>query len=172
MPGRHPDLSDYTFMQKCLHELELLGYMISGNILDILPLHAGSRNAVPLLEAPKLAGKRIKVFGRAITERIHAVMPKGKPMKFLTLEDASGCMDVIFWPDTFEKYADILLSGGPFEIWGRVTEDWDAHCLEAHAVKASSWTPNQIDFSQASQKLEASYRRFKTYDDIPQIRAA
>ncbi len=170
--GQHPDLSDYTMMQKCLNELDLLGYMISGNILDILALHAGSRNATPLSDAPLHTGKHIKVFGRPITERIHTVMPQGKPMKFLTLEDSSGCLDVIFWPDTFEKYSDILLSNSPFEIWGKVTEDWDSHCLEAGSVKPAIWSPNQIDFMAASKKLEMSYKYFKTYDDVPQIHAA
>ena len=34
----HPGLDDYTLTERCLNELHLLGFMVSGNILDILDL--------------------------------------------------------------------------------------------------------------------------------------
>jgi error-prone DNA polymerase len=167
-PGTlHPGLADYSFMEKCLHELRLLGYMLSGNIVDILDLHPASGNAVPAIELPDYSGRRVKVFGRRITERSHVVQKNGRIMKFLTIEDRTECIDVVLWPDIYERYSDELTKPGPFEIWGTVSEEWDTHTLKADVIRSVAWFPGQVDFRMASTRLEKSLRRVYTYEDIP-----
>ena len=67
----HPGLSDYTLAQRCFNELRLLGFMLSGNILDILDLHPAAKGAVQMDKVKNCKGKLIKVFGWMITNRIH-----------------------------------------------------------------------------------------------------
>ena len=159
-------LGDYNLAQRCLNELELLGYMLSGDLLEILELHPASRGAVPMGDLPRCAGQRVKLFGRQVTERIHGVQRTGEPMMFLTLEDRSGTADVILWPDVFQRYADAVLGGGPFEVRGRVEEDWGACSLVAEQVRAVEWSPGLVDLELASEKLAASFGREYRYADV------
>ncbi len=162
----HPGLSDYSFMEKCLNELHLLGFMLSGNMVDILDLHPASRNAVSAKIVSLFKGKRIKVFGRKITERTHMVQKSERLMKFLTIEDITGCIDIIFWPDKFEIFSDVLVQTGPFEIWGNVTEERDTYTLEADFIRSVDWFPGSVDFNLASKRLEQSSRKCYTYEDV------
>lgn len=166
----HPGLKDYPLVEKCLNELRLLGFMITGNILDILDLHPASRNSVPAAELHRYKGRRVKVFGRPITQRTYLIR-NGKFMQFLTLEDRTECMDIVFWPSVFERYGEILHSSGPFEIWGKVTEDWGTYSLEADWVRAVAWNPGQIDFTKASRRLEQS-RPSPVYAEIEEMKVA
>ena len=159
------DLTDYNLAQKCLNELELLGYMLSGDVLEILQLHPGARGAVPAREVHRHVGRRIKLFGKEVTERMHRV-ERGEPMMFLTLEDKTESVDVILWPEVFERYADVVAGPGPFEVWGRVTEDWDTYTLEADTIRAVEWSPNVVDLELASQRLARSFEGDFAYADV------
>jgi len=167
----HPGLKDYPLVEKCLNELRLLGFMITGNILDILDLHPASRNTVAAAELHRYKGKRIKVFGRPITQRTYLISHNGKFMQFLTLEDRTECMDIVLWPTVFERYSEILHGSGPFEIWGKVIEDWGTYSLEADTVRDVAWNPGQIDFTKASQRLEKS-QPSPVYAEVEEIKAA
>jgi DNA-directed DNA polymerase III PolC len=148
-----PLLRDYTLMERCLAEEKLFGYMLSGNPLALLDLHPAARDAVPAAELGTHKGKRVKVFGHYVTARSHGVVNSGRLMKFLTLEDQSGTVDVIFWPDMLDRWEETLLEGGPFEVWGRVTEEWDTFSLEADHVRPAVYAPNLVDFEAASARL-------------------
>ncbi len=162
------DSVNYSLAERCLRELELLGYMLSGDILEILRLHLGARDTVAARDLGDHAGKgRVKLFGRQVTERMHRVQRSGDPMMFLTIEDRTESADVILWPDVFDCFADVTAEPGPFEVWGRVTEDWGTYYLEADSIRCVDWEPNQVDLELASRHLERSFsaREF-VYADI------
>ena len=147
---------DYSLAERCLRELELLGYMVSGDILEILQLHPGARDAIAVRDLGDYVGKgRVKLFGRQVTERMHRVQRSGEPMMFLTIEDRTESADVLLWPDVYERFAD------------EVTEDWGTYCLEADALRYVDWAPNQVDLELASQQLARSFAGQEfTYADI------
>jgi DNA-directed DNA polymerase III PolC len=175
----HPGLTDYTLAQKCLNELRILGFMVSGNILDILDLHPAHRGAVPADRIGAYKGKRIKMFGWPITNRLHMAhcpatlgstrrggaevpfaerMKTERPMLFVTMEDKTECVDVILWPDVYGQYADVISGPGPFEVWGRVSEDYGTFTLEAQTIRSVQWSPGMVDFEAASERLKNSYK--------------
>ena len=159
-PDPHPGLCDYTLAQKCLDELRILGFMLSGDILDILDLHPAARGTVPASLLGRRARCRVKVFGWPVTRRPHMVERSGEPMFFLTLEDRTGTIDVILWPDVYERFFDTVNDSGPFEVWGRVSEDHGTWSLEADAVRAVEWSPAVIDLERVSQRLERSHAAY------------
>ncbi len=172
LPELQRGLGDFTLSERCLNELRLLGYMLSGNILDILDLHPASRGAVPARAIHSHVGRRIKLFGRPIAERSHRVARSQRPMLFITLEDKSECADVILWPDVLERCGDELVEPGPLEVWGTVSEDWDTFSLEADSVRAVEWSPALVDFELASRRLENSFGEDFTYADVRRLGAA
>ncbi|MFC1585444.1 PHP domain-containing protein [Fibrobacterota bacterium] len=149
------EVEDYTLTVKCLNELHLLGFMLSGDVLSILDLHPAFKSAVPCREIGRRARQRVKLFGWPITGRLHTVPGRGQ-MKFLTLEDASGCADIVFWPETYKRYLHVMLRPGPYEVWGRVQEEWGTYSVIADRIKSVRWSPNQVDFELASRKLARS----------------
>jgi len=159
-------LTDYNLAERCLTELELLGYMVSGDILEILDLHPASRGTVPARDVERHVGQRIKVFGRQVTERMHRVERTGEPMMFLTLEDKSETVDVILWPDAYERFADVVVGPGPFEVHGRVKEDWGTFSVEADSVRAVDWSPSVVDLERASERLARSFEGEYEYGDV------
>ena len=168
----HPlSLSDLSLTQRCLNELDLLGFMVSGNILDILELHPASKNAVPAKDMESCAGRGINVFGWPVTFRGHATS-KQEPMSFLTVEDKTGSIDVIFWPRSYARFAQTLREPGPFQIWGKVTEEWGTYCLEAENIKPVEWSPARVDYDLAAEKLAGSYRDYRYHDISSAITAA
>jgi DNA polymerase III alpha subunit len=154
----HPGLRDYSLMERCRNEERLFGYMLSGNPLDVLGVHPAARDAVPAAEVGLHAGRRVKVLGLYVTHRFHEVEKSGRLMKFLTLEDKSGTVDVIFWPGMLERWEEMLMEPGPFEVWGKVTEEWDTFSLEAERVKAVEYNPHLVDFELASARLRDGAR--------------
>lgn len=167
-----PEAEPHTLTERCLNEMRLLGFMLSGNILDILDLHPASRGAVPTRHISDHVGRRIKVFGWPVTERVHQVRSAGKNMLFITIEDMTECADVILWPDVYERFSDALVERRPLEIWGTVSEDWNTCSLEADYLQAVEWSPGLIDFELAGARLAGSFAPEYIYADIRAAGAA
>ena len=164
-------LRDYSLMQKCLNELRMLGYVLSANLLDVVEHHILARTAVRATELRHHVGKRVKVMGVPVTDRLHPVAHSDRYMKFLTLGDNTGHLDVIFWPDALEKWGDTLAGQVPFagnllEVWGKVSEDWGTYSVEADEVRVAQWLPNQVDFAIASKKLQEGMRNYPVYAGV------
>lgn len=164
-----PGLADYSLMRKCLNELHMLGYVLSANLLHVVRDHPDARGAVRSDELARHVGHRVRVIGIPVTDRLHPVARDGRHMKFLTLGDSTGYMDVIFWPDALERWNDTLVGQVPFggnliEIRGRVTEDWDTYSVEAENVRIIEWMPNQLNFELlASRRLREQMRYYPAY---------
>jgi error-prone DNA polymerase len=158
----HPGLTDYSLTQKCLHELEHLGFMLSGNILDILDLHPEAGNAVLCNDIARHAGRGVKVFGWPITSRVHTVPGRGD-MQFITIEDKSGCADIVMWPDVYTQFADVTARPGPYVITGFVKENFGTHAVFAHTIRSVKWSPSIVDFELASKRLLRSYNEEFVY---------
>ncbi len=183
-----PALREYPLMQRCLNELRMLGYVLSANLLDVVEDHALARDAVRATDLGRHVGRRVKVFGIPMTDRLHPVAggmgeydvrsergvhsergDRGERyMKFLTLGDKTGTVDVIFWPQSLERWNDVLVGQVPFsgnllEIWGKVSEDSGTYSVEADSVRVAEWLPNQVNFELASRRLREGLKNYPTY---------
>jgi error-prone DNA polymerase len=161
-------LADYSLMQKCLNELRMLGYVLSANMLEVVATHSAGRNAVRADALRHHVGKRVKVLGIPITDRLYPVATSGNYMKFLTIADNTGYLDVIFWPDALEKWSDELagqaqFSGNLLEVWGKVSEELGTYSVEADFVRIVEWLPNQVDFEIASRRLREGFKNYPAY---------
>jgi error-prone DNA polymerase len=172
-----PGLREYSLMQKCLNELRMLGYVLSANLLDVVENHTLARGAVRAADLGRHVGRRVKVLGIPVTDRLHPVADSGRYMKFLTLGDKTGYFDIIFWPDALEKWGDTLAGQVPFggnllEVWGKVGEQSGTYSLEAERVRVAEWLPNQVDFELASRRLQEGMRGYPAYAGAVEALAA
>ena len=83
-------------------------------------------------------------------------------MKFLSLEDLFGVAEVIFFPEVYETYGEILHGHGPFTVTGKVQSriKGEANLI---ATKVLRWPPpddivenrikgRQLDIFQQGEK--------------------
>jgi len=77
-------------------------------------------------------GKRVTVAGFVATAR-RARTNDNRVMGFVTVEDATGLIEVSFFPDQISLYRTICSYGGPVWVSGKVTEHLSSICLDATA---------------------------------------
>ena len=62
---------------------------------------------------------RVKMIGWYLASK-RIKTSKGDVMKFLSLEDLTGTFEAVIFPKTYQKYAELTISMGPYLIEGRV----------------------------------------------------
>jgi len=148
-----PELPPYSLMQRSLHELQLMGFMYSADLLCILDLHPAARKACAICDLDKKVDTVITIFGKPVTQRLHRIEHRKELMSFVTIADKSGMVDVIFWPETQRRFADTLLLPGPFLIRGTVQNDYGTTTVIAQDLQHVEWHAAVVDFDRASKRL-------------------
>lgn len=116
-----PVLPEYSPERRIELELETLGFSLARHPVDALFGATRPKNAIPLGAIEAHLGKRIVVHGWIVAlRRIHT--REGDPMLFFTLEDATGIVEVVVFPDRHAEIAPVLQGRGPYVVTG-VLED-------------------------------------------------
>jgi DNA polymerase-3 subunit alpha len=90
------------------------------------------RRYVPANRLPGFLDKRVTVAGFVATAR-RAKTSDNRVMGFVTVEDATGLIEVSFFPDQLAQYKTICSYGGPVWVSGRVTEHLASLSLDCTA---------------------------------------
>lgn len=87
---------------------------------------------------PAMAGRKVAVIGLPITRKqVDAQTADGvQPMTFATLEDETGLIETVWFPDAYRAYGVLLESGSPLRVEGRLASDHGVVTLEAGRVEA------------------------------------
>lgn len=110
MEDKLPDIPEFTQKEKLALEKEMTGMYISGHPLDqyrkFLERWPNRISCAELKELNKENGN-VDVGGM-ISKMRSIYTKKGQPMAFLTLEDLTGSVEVVVFPELYEKHRDIL----------------------------------------------------------------
>jgi len=109
-------LPDYDEIAKLEAELDVLGVSFTMHPAVLLPKHY-----VTAGHLPDFLGRRVTVAGFVATAR-RARTNDNRVMGFVTIEDATGLIEVSFFPDKLPLYRTICSYGGPVWVAGKVTE--------------------------------------------------
>jgi DNA polymerase III alpha subunit len=130
-----PPLPEYPIAERIRLEQEILGLSVSDHPLRMFsrelaerdlalkqsePLHASGLARSDQL--PGKVGRSVTVAGWLVTMR-RAVTRDRQYMKFLTLEDRFGTMEVILFPQAYRRFGHLLRSYGPYLVRGRVEQN-------------------------------------------------
>ncbi len=113
-----PDIPEWEENEKLAFEKETVGFYISGH-----PLDKYRRDIKEVVDSDLTGlsswpeGQPVRIGGLIRTKKDHK-SKKGDPMAFLTLEDTSGTLEVIVFPDTFRQYHQLLNGTDPLVIQG------------------------------------------------------
>ena len=114
-----PPPPPYSKEQRILSELDLLGFGLTGHPLELYDNVVPWENMVRSSELERFKGRRVRFTGWYVTSRLQETV-NGSYMKFLSLEDNFGVCETIFFPNVYERYAEVLRGLGPFTVTGKV----------------------------------------------------
>ncbi len=122
---RLPKMEEYPIKQKLAMEKEIMGLYLSGHPLDGL---APPPNCVAILEILQNVqeadglkeGDSVTVLAVLQGKKILSTKSKA-PMAFLTIEDRSGSMEAILFPNCYEYFAQFLTPDNALLIRGKLS---------------------------------------------------
>jgi len=118
------DGEDWNLEQKMTAQQELLGASLEAHPLELLADRVARTKAIATAEAAGRVGQRVMVAGvRQTSQRSRTA--RGETMLFLTLEDPSGMLDVIVFPDVYRRTRNVFSSNSPLLVTGTVEVDDD-----------------------------------------------
>ncbi|MGD0956794.1 MAG: DNA polymerase III subunit alpha [Candidatus Acidiferrales bacterium] len=151
-PENLPDVDEWPEHELLAAEYSTLGFFISGHPLD---KYAGRLQELQAVELSTLEGRRngedIVVAGIIVQSR-QMRSRRGARWAILTLQDRTGVIEALIFPEAFQKLEPILKAATPLLIKGRVAvEDVgtrvivaDARLLDQAAAKSSSGAPSLL----------------------------
>jgi DNA polymerase III alpha subunit len=109
----------FSIEEICVNEYEALGYMVTKHPLEFFTDEIGAGGIVKSPDMIKYNNRKVKMIGWYMaSKRIQT--SKGEVMKFLSLEDIYGTFEAVLFPKTYQTYAELTLSMGPYLVEGRV----------------------------------------------------
>jgi DNA polymerase III alpha subunit len=120
LPGLEAE--SWTLEQIVAAQTELLGTSLEAHPLELLAAKIHAAGAITTVDAAGRVGQRVTVAG--IRQSGHrSRTAKGLSMMFLTLEDLSGMLDVVLFPDAYRRSEQSLHSSGPLLVTGVMEMD-------------------------------------------------
>jgi DNA polymerase III subunit alpha len=117
-----PEGEDWTIQQKVAAQYELLGISLEAHPLELVVEKIAASGAITTVEAVERIGKLVTVAGvRQTSHRSRTA--RGESMMFLTLEDLSGTLDVILFPDVYRQAKNAVGSAAPILVTGMMEMD-------------------------------------------------
>ena len=123
----------YSLRQRVLWELKTLGFSHSGHPLEAWNGRLRRLNAVPSFDLPKHVGRDVTCLGWLVTTR-RSVTKNGEYMKFLTLEDRHGVVEIVLFPETYRRCGACIDGPGCYRVEGQVEEQHGAVNVVAREV--------------------------------------
>ncbi len=119
-----PQIPEMSVKDKLLLEKEYIGIFASGHVLDDYSEHT------ELIEPDKISdimsgedsALDTVVLCGTVTKRSVKDTRKGEQMAFITLEDGSGEMEAIIFPQLFAKYGYLVNTDAPICIAGHISD--------------------------------------------------
>jgi DNA-directed DNA polymerase III PolC len=112
-------LPPYPKYQRILNELEILRFAVRGNPLSLFLDSNPGLGCTSSTELEGKEGQRVTVIGWVITSR-RVSTAGGGYMKFLTLEDLWGTIEVVLFPPAYRQAAKTSRLSGPLQVIGTI----------------------------------------------------
>jgi DNA-directed DNA polymerase III PolC len=113
------DLGDWSLAERSNAQEKILGVSVDVHPLELVSKQIKEHYVIPSSEVESYLGKSIVIAGLKVSSH-RARTTKGDLMMFMSMEDLDGMLDVVFFPQVYHQYRQILRSTGPFLIRGVV----------------------------------------------------
>jgi DNA polymerase-3 subunit alpha len=117
--------SDWGRSERLQNEKSVLGFYLSSHPLSGLEQLVNSHVTTTISDLNKQKSKSVqKVLGLVSTLK-EVITKKGTRMAFVSLEDTTGDVELVVFPDTFSSYESALKSGEPLLVTGELEVEND-----------------------------------------------
>lgn len=139
-----PEVADWPERQRLQFEKESLGFYLTGHPLaqyEKLLAQYATTDCEQLQELPDK--KEVKIGGMVASLR-EINTKKGDRMGFIMLEDLKGTVDVVIFPDTYQKAHPFLKSERPLLVMGHIDEGEEVNKVLATQILLLEETPQYL----------------------------
>ncbi len=144
-----PRIPEYSLAERCLIELETFGFMASRHPLELLVPQSLTEGMITAAQMGDHVGREVKMIGWLISAKRIIGRKTREPMKFMSMEDLTGTFEVTLFPGVYRQYAHLTLGHGPYQVTGRVEENYGAYSLTATAIEI---VRRQVGISSTREK--------------------
>ena len=159
----YPNVAEWSAQESLAYEKEALGFYISGHPLDkyervLKKVSSGIIGAVK----DKAAPGEIRLGGVVSSLKLRNTK-KGERYANFNLEDKSGFLEVITWPDVYKKCGELLGGDAPILVKGRLETGEDRIQVIANEVVALADAVKHSKNGAANGRADGSAEKFHLY---------
>jgi DNA polymerase-3 subunit alpha len=130
------EIKEWDEIEKLRKEKEALGFYISGHPLDRFRSEIERFSTCSIQNLSTLKDKsNVHIAGVIENLKIKRTK-KGDKMAILNLEDQTGSVEVVVFPDVFNSYAPLLKSDEPLLVQGTAEVDENAAKIVSHEISS------------------------------------
>ncbi len=134
-----PIVADFSRDEKLALERQLLGFYLTEHPITQYLEKISNLVSHKILELSegRLVGQKVKVGGVVSSSRIVVTKNGGREMAFVTIEDDTGTIDMVVFPNIFEKTKNYWAGSEPLIIQGKIESRDDSTSLiveDVHGV--------------------------------------
>jgi len=118
-----PDIDEWDEREKLASEKETVGFYITGHPLNDALAEINTVTDCQIQELGEWGDDQPVRFGGLIRTYKKHKSKRGDPMAFLTIEDIFESVEVVVFPDTYSRCAEILDTTDPVIVQGTVQKD-------------------------------------------------
>ena len=118
------DGQEFTEEEIQMYEKELLGFSMSGKSLSELISNCEYYITHKIIDLNGETDFSVEIKIAGIINELRVIITKksGREMAFLKLEDDTGTLDVVVFPNVYDKYKSYLTENKPIMINGKIDE--------------------------------------------------
>ncbi|OQX12648.1 MAG: DNA polymerase III subunit alpha [Desulfobulbaceae bacterium A2] len=137
-----PDVPEWQALELLTYEQETIGFFLSGHPLDEVSEDLAQTCDCRIADlARRRPGSVLHLGGLILQFRRHK-SKKGQAMAFATLEDQTGKIDLVIFPQSFERCGHLLGSDQPLVVLGTLQQDEQLH-QKVVPVEGADASPDQ-----------------------------
>ncbi|ADL13378.1 DNA polymerase III subunit alpha [Acetohalobium arabaticum] len=159
-----PEMSEYSHDQLLAMEREYLGLYISGHPIDKYQDLLAENRFESIVAIKDLADKEEVRFGGIINSINQIITKNGKDMAFLELEDRTGQLEVVVFPEQYNKFQELLIPNEFIMGQGRLDQNEEGAKLIAHSLQKAPEKKLYLKVKEISsaelQQLAAALKKF------------
>lgn len=144
-----PNVPEWSEKEKLAFEKETVGFYITGHPLDNFRKEIKAVADTDITGLNERADNQPVRIGGLVRDLKEHRSKKGDPMGFVTLEDTSGTVEVVVFPDTFSQCSHLLTSDEPIIVQGVIQKDDRGSKIIADTV--DNLTDARTKFTEAAR---------------------
>ncbi|NLJ24797.1 MAG: DNA polymerase III subunit alpha [Firmicutes bacterium] len=114
-----PEIAEYDEHKKLQYERELIGVYLSGHPLDQYAHRLGDWGVTTSRELERRSPSENVVVAGVVVDLRRVLTRRNDEMAFVTIEDQAGPIEIIIFPQVYEKYRQLLSGEAILIIEGR-----------------------------------------------------